>query len=126
VSDTKIKDVIFIGRQIRELMQDKQFNEDLNETERNAWLSFKRICKDFLGNHKAANYQDVMQDLLTSYKAMGCNMSLKTHFLESHLNFFPENLGEVSDEHGERFHQDILAMKKWYQGKWTSSVLAGY
>jgi hypothetical protein len=27
-------------------MHDKQFDEDLNETERNAWLSFKRICKD--------------------------------------------------------------------------------
>ena len=84
-------------------MQDKQFDEDLNETERNAWFSFKRICKDFLGNHKAANYQDVVQDLLTSYKAMGCNMSLKIHFLESHLDFFPENLGEVSDEQGIDF-----------------------
>jgi len=61
---------------------------DMNETERNAWLSFKRICKDFLGNHKAANYQDAVQDLLTSYRAMGCNMSLKIHFLESHFNFF--------------------------------------
>jgi len=28
------------------------------------------------------------------------------------LRFFTENLGEVSDEHGERFHQDILAMEK--------------
>jgi len=88
VSDAKIREGIFIGPQLREL-QDKQFDEDLNETERNAWLSFKRICKDFLGNHKAANYQDVVQDLLTSYKAMGCNMSLKIHFLESHLDFFP-------------------------------------
>ena len=26
--------------QIRELMQDKQFDEELNETERKAWLSF--------------------------------------------------------------------------------------
>jgi len=51
-------------------------------------------------------------------------MSLKNNFLESHLYFFPENLGEVSDEHSERFHQDILAMKKRYQGKWTSSMLA--
>jgi len=88
VSDAKIKEGIFIGPQIRELMQDKQFDEDLNEIERNAWLSFKIICKDFLGNHKTANYQNVVQDLLTSYKAMGCNMSLKIHFLES-LGFFP-------------------------------------
>jgi len=63
------------------------------------------------------NYQDVVQDLLTSYKAMGCNMSLKIHFLESYLHFFPENLGEVGDEHGERFHQDIMVMEKRHQGK---------
>ena len=85
--------------QIRELVQDKEFDEDLNKKERNAWLSFKRICKDFLGNHKAANYQDVVQDLLTSYKVMGSNMSLKVHFLESHLLFSQENLREVNDEH---------------------------
>jgi len=126
VSDTKIKEGIFIGPQIRELMQDKQFDEDLKETERNARLSFKRICKDFLGSHKAVNYQDVVQDLLTSYKAVGCNMSLKIHFLESHLVFSSENLGEVSDEHGERFHQDIMAMEKQYQGKWISSMMADY
>jgi len=122
----KSKEGIFTGPQIRERMQEEQFDEDLTETERKAWLSFKRICKDFLWNHKAANYQDVVQDLLTSNKAMGCNMSLKIHFLESHLDFFPENLGEVSDEHGERFHQDILAMEKRYQGKWTSSTLTDY
>jgi len=89
-------------------------------------FSFKRICKDFLGNHKAANYQDVVQDLLTSHKAMGCNVSLKIHFLESHLDFFLENLGEVIDEHGDRVHHDISAKEKRYQGKWTSSMLADY
>ncbi|UYV63953.1 hypothetical protein LAZ67_2006122 [Cordylochernes scorpioides] len=50
-------------------------------------------------------------------KALGCNMSLKIHFLHSHLDFFPDNLGAVSDEHGERFHQDISGMEKRYQGK---------
>jgi len=53
-------------------------------------------------------------------------MSLKTHFLESHLDFFPENLSKVSDKHGERFHQDIMAMEKRYQGMWTSRMLADY
>jgi hypothetical protein len=57
---------------------------------------------------------------------MGCNMILKIHFLESHLDFFPENLAEVSDKHGERFHQDIMTMEKRYQGKWTSSMMADY
>jgi hypothetical protein len=58
--------------------------------------------REFAMNHKTANYQDVAQDLLTSYKAMGCNMSVKIHFLESHLDFLPENFGEIS--YGERFH----------------------
>jgi len=44
---------MFTGPQIRELMQDRQFDEDLNEAEISAWLSFKRICKDFLGNKKS-------------------------------------------------------------------------
>ena len=121
--DAKIKEGIFTGPQIRELMQEKQFDEDLNKTEKDAWLSFKRICKDFLGNHKAANYQDAVQDLLTSYKIKGCNMSQEIQFLEPQFEFFPENLGEVIDEHCERFHQDIMAMEKRYQGKWTSGML---
>ena len=58
VSDVNIKEGKFIGPQIRELIKDKQFDEYLDETtERNAWFSFKRIWKDFLGNYKAANYQ---------------------------------------------------------------------
>ncbi|UYV72415.1 hypothetical protein LAZ67_9003037 [Cordylochernes scorpioides] len=43
-------------------------------------------------------------------------MSLKIHFLHSHLDFFLDNLGAVSDEHGERFHQAISSMEKRYQG----------
>ncbi|GBN53486.1 hypothetical protein AVEN_86030-1 [Araneus ventricosus] len=57
---------------------------------------------------------------------MGCNMSLKSHILHSHLEFFPENLGSVSDEHGERFHQDISNMGARYQGKWNPKMLADY
>ena len=39
-------------------------------------------------------------------------MSLRIRFVESHLDLFPENHGEVSDEHGERFHQVIVTMEK--------------
>jgi hypothetical protein len=80
----------------------------------------------FLGNFKASNYRDIVGELLNSYKDMGCNMSLKMHFLDSHLYFFPENLGAVSDEHGEPFHQDISAMEKRYQGQWSVRMLADY
>ncbi|GBN74411.1 Nose resistant to fluoxetine protein 6, partial [Araneus ventricosus] len=57
---------------------------------------------------------------------MGCNMSLKIHFLHSHLEFYPENLGSVSDEHGEQFHQAISNMGARSQGKWNPKMLADY
>jgi len=53
-------------------------------------------------------------------------MIMKIHFLDSPLDFFPENLGQVSDEHGERFHQEIMVMEKRYEDKWTSRMLADY
>jgi hypothetical protein len=93
---------------------------------KSAWQALKNFMKSFLGNHKAENYHEIVNDLLTAYKAMGCNMSLKVHFLESNLDFFPENLGAVSDEHGERFLQDIFNMKTRYQDKWSLSMLADY
>jgi hypothetical protein len=86
-----------------------------------SWQAFKNITKSFLGNRKAENYREIASDLLTAYRAMGCNMSLNVHFLHSFLD--PENLVVVSDEHGERFHQDIYNMEKRYQGKWSLSML---
>ncbi|GBN40307.1 hypothetical protein AVEN_58679-1 [Araneus ventricosus] len=53
-------------------------------------------------------------------------MSLKVYFLDSHLDYFPENLGEVSEKRGERFHQDIKETKRQYQGKWNLSMIADY
>ncbi|KZC08452.1 hypothetical protein WN55_10651, partial [Dufourea novaeangliae] len=50
----------------------------------------------------------------------------KMHFLNSHQDFSPRNLGAVSDEHGERFHQDISEMEKRYQGKDMGAMLAEY
>ncbi|UYV62889.1 hypothetical protein LAZ67_2002263 [Cordylochernes scorpioides] len=117
ISEAKIKEGIFVGPQIRELQQDGNFQNSLNEVEAAAWNSFRNVCKNFLGSVKVENYRDIVNDLLLSYKALGCNMSLKIHFLHSLLDFFPDNLGAVSDEHGERFHQDISSMEKRYQAK---------
>ncbi|UYV60112.1 hypothetical protein LAZ67_1000025 [Cordylochernes scorpioides] len=124
ISEAKIKEGIFVGPQIRELQQDGNFQNSLNEVEAAAWNSFRNVCKNFLGSIKVENYRDIVNDPLLSYKALGCNMSLKIHFLHSHLDFFPDNLGAVSDEHGERFHQAISSMEKRYQGKWSPAMLA--
>jgi hypothetical protein len=116
LSEAKIKQGIFVCPQTREITKDKTFDSILNEVDLAAWRAFKDVCSNFLGNNKADNYHETVERLLQSHKAMGCNMPLKIHFLHSHLDFFPQNLGAVSDEHGERFLQDIAVMEKRYQG----------
>jgi len=39
------------------------------------------------------------------------------------LRFFRPNLTDVSEEHGERFHQDIQVMEKRYQGRWDEAIM---
>ena len=53
---------------------------------------------------------------------MDCRMSVKLHFLCSHLDFFQKNLGDFSEEHGERFHQNIEPMERRYKGRWDSAI----
>jgi len=78
--------------------------------EQRAWHAFREVVTGFLGNRRADNYEDLVEELLSSYQKLGCNMSVKIHFLSSHLDFFLENCGSVCDEHGEHLHQDIAAM----------------
>ena len=121
-----MKEGIFIVTQIRDLIKDKYFNKLLQGDEKAAWDSFKFVVKGFLGNRRAQNYEELVNNLLQSYQKLGCNISLKIHFLHSHLDFFPESCGAVSAEDGERFYQDISSMEKRYQGKWNCAMLADY
>ena len=107
----KIKDV-FVGFQIRKLIQNDMLDKILNETELAPWKSFKQVCLNFLDLHKSDDFEDVVANLLLNYHIMGYKMSFKVHFLHSHLLLFHENLGVVLDEHNERFHQDIAVIEK--------------
>ncbi|KAK3883232.1 hypothetical protein Pcinc_012433 [Petrolisthes cinctipes] len=48
------------------------------------------------------------------------------HFLRSHLDYFSNNCGDLSEEQGERFHKDIQEMEERYQGRWDVNFLADY
>jgi hypothetical protein len=61
--------------------------------------------------------------MLGKFKDLGCNMSLKVHFLVSHLDYFPANIGAVSEEQRERFHQET---GKRCQGRWNVSMMADF
>jgi hypothetical protein len=53
-------------------------------------------------------------------------MSLKIHFLHSHLEFFPPKLSAVNGEYEESFRQDISTMEKRYAGQSSQNILADY
>ena len=117
---------VFDGPQIRKLIKDNQFLTSMDPVEFDAWSSFVLVVKNFLGNDKAENYVELVDSMLESYKQLGAYMSIKVHFLFSHLDKFPENLGSVSDEQGERFHQDMRDMEERYQGRWDKNMMADY
>ena len=126
VSEEKIKAGIFDGPQIRKLIKDPNFILSMNDVDANAWKVFVSVVINFLGSRKQDDYTTLVDNLIKSFHALGCNMSIKLHFLHSNLNRFPENLGDVSDEQGERFHQDIKTIEKRYQGRCDQHMMADY
>jgi hypothetical protein len=91
--------------------------------EQAAWKSITNVTTNFLGNYKAENHRDMVADFVRSYTAMGFYMSLKLHFLDCHLGFFPHNFGAVGDEQRELFHQNIFTTEKRYLCKWNPNML---
>jgi hypothetical protein len=95
---------------------------ELNSTKRRAWKAFENVCRNFLGiendklqwNYAGANF------------VMGCIWIVYWNFIFCIpiWNFFPENMGAVSSEDGERLHRDISGMEKGYSGKWMPNMLA--
>lgn len=112
LSIAKVKAGIFTGPQIRKMLVSAELEEKFNLQQRKAWEALRTVVHEFLGNIMSPNYVEIVETLLQSYKDMGCRMSVKMHFLHSHLDFFKQNLGNVSEEHGERFHQDVKTMEK--------------
>lgn len=90
LSEAKIKKGVFVGPDIKKLIEDSSFTSTLNPTEKEAWNAFIDVVKNFLGNNKSADFRDKIKVMLDCYYKMGCNMSLKLHFLHSHLSFSPK------------------------------------
>ena len=118
----KLKAGIFDGPQIRELMKDSTFDDALSAVELSAWPSLKSVITNFLRNHWSAEYEKEVDDLLRNFQKLGACISVKFHFLRSHLDYFPHNC----EEQGERFHQDIRVMNERCQGRWNVNFLADY
>ena len=88
LSQAKIKEGMFLGSQIRKIVLDETCITHLKREEKLTFELFKKVCDNFLENHHSEDYVQVVNDLLSCYHDMGCNMSLKVHVLHSQLDFF--------------------------------------
>ena len=126
LSAEKVKEGIFVGPHIRKLINDDVFHTTMNQLEKNAWESFKEVVSKFLGNKKSSDYKNIVEEMLGNFQKLGCRMSIKVHYLHTHLEFFPAKLGHRSEKRGERFHQDIKTMETMYQEKWDCLMMVDY
>ena len=126
LSMEKMKAGIFDGPQIRKLIQHQAFTSHMTAVESAVWCSYVSVVREFLRNTKASIYRYLVDVMLRNFQALGSRMSVKLHYLFSHLDYFPENLGNVSEEQGKRFHQDIKMMQETYQGRWDAQMMSDY
>jgi hypothetical protein len=75
-------------------MQDLNFLRTLSDIEQAAWNALKSVCTNFLGNHKAENYREIVSEMLECFQVMKCNMSLKLHCLDL-PGIFPSKHGRT-------------------------------
>ena len=106
----KLKRGFFMGPQICMIFRDVMFDSFLQVDEKKAWDTFRLVSTNFLGNIRAENYKELIEDILSLYHKLDCDMSLKIHMLHSHLDFFRHNYGMFSDEHGEGF---VRKLQRW-------------
>ena len=98
MSDAKLRAGVFDGPQIHEFMKDLIFDKVLTTNKKIAWLSFKNVITNFLGKHQSQDCEDMIQELMQNFQALGTRLSIKMHFLNSHLDYFPDNCGKYSEE----------------------------
>ena len=92
VSMEKLNAGLFDGPQIRELMKNAMFDEELSKAKLLAWQSLKSVVKNFQGNHWSAEYEKEIEELiLKSFRQLKARMSVKLHFLQSYLDYFLKN-----------------------------------
>ena len=76
-SDAKLIAGIFIGPEIRKLFADENLPKHLNTKELEAWNTFELAAENFLGNHRAENYIDIVENMIEAFRRLGGRMNLK-------------------------------------------------
>ena len=71
LSDAKIREGVFTGPDIRSVLRDEVFERINMGDEQRTWHAFREVVTGFLGNRRADNYKDLVEELLSSYQKLG-------------------------------------------------------
>ena len=71
---------MFISPDIGKLMEEINFGKKIILVEKDAWLGFISIVDCFLGNKIYPQLRDIAENMLNSYKSLGCNICIEVHF----------------------------------------------
>jgi len=66
-SNAKMREGVFTSPDIRSLLRDEVFECIITGDEQRAWHAFWEMVTGFLGNRRADNYKDLVEELLSSY-----------------------------------------------------------
>ncbi|GFV66833.1 uncharacterized protein TNCV_4303941 [Trichonephila clavipes] len=122
LSIEKLKAHIFDGPQVRTFVKDSNFVKSITEVESKAWNSFVLVMNNFLGKKRSDDHVELIESMLSNLKELGCNMSIKIHLLHSHLDRFPQNLGDFSEE---QVKDSIRIFGQWKR-RWDSHMMTDY
>ena len=62
LSDTKIREGVFTGPDIRSFLRDEVFERNITGDEQRAWHAFREVVTGFQGNRRADNYEDLVEE----------------------------------------------------------------
>ena len=62
------------------------------------WIAFKSIIHNFLGNHRSAYYENLVDELMDLMKRLGSRISNKMHFLRSLLDYIQSSFCDYSEK----------------------------
>ena len=101
-------------------MQGSEFDKSLGSEERKVWLSVKNVIRNFLRNHTSKNCKRYVSTISTKFHGLNIKISLKIHFLHSHLRA-NTNFQKI-DSFLAKMVDDYVGQKKIFTELRASSV----
>lgn len=128
ISIAKVSNGVLTGPQINSLFRDEQFLSALSGVEFRAFSAMNECFMNVLTKSNLLFDQKriLVNNLVAAFEQINANFSPKMHYLVSHIDKLLDDDIEISDQHGEKFHQTLLSFENRYCGKSYEHMLSDY